>query len=124
MRNLKPDKARDLKIRSFRAAKLALKIIDLLPNKKAYWSLSDQFLRSITSVGANIIEAQAASSKKDFTNFYNHALKSANESKFWIALIMESGKIKEKSDLKNLLKEVTEISNILAVIILKLKGKR
>ncbi|MEW6163180.1 MAG: four helix bundle protein [Nitrospirota bacterium] len=40
-------------------------------------------LRSATSIGANIIEAQAASSRRDFRNFLNHALKSANETKFW-----------------------------------------
>jgi len=39
-------------------------------------------IRAIASIGANIIEAQAASSKRDFTNFLNHALKSGNEAKF------------------------------------------
>ena len=42
----------------------------------------NQLIRSLTSIGANIIEAQAGSSKKDFTNFFSYALKSANESKF------------------------------------------
>ncbi len=45
-------------------------------------SLADQLLGSATRVGANIIETQAASSRRDFGKFLEYALKSANESKF------------------------------------------
>lgn len=113
----------NLKVRAYRFAQEALRLIDELPNQKAYWSLGDQLLRSATSIGANIIEAQAASSRRDFRNFYNHALKSANETKFWLALIRDSGKIRPETP-NRLLAEAKELANILAACILTLKGKR
>lgn len=100
-----------------------IKFIDNLPKNRAADIISKQLLRSGTSIGANYIEAQAASSKKDFTNFFHHSLKSANESKFWIAILKDSGKAnKESAD--ELLKELVEISNILGSSIITLKGKR
>ena len=110
----------NLKVRAYRFAQEALRLIDELPNQKAYWSLGDQLLRSATSIGANIIEAQAASSRRDFRNFYNHALKSANETKFWLGLLRDSGKI-DKEAINPLLDETKQLANILASSILTLK---
>ena len=77
------------------------------------WSIqviAKQLLRSATSIGANIIEAQAGSTKRDFTNFFSYALKSANETKFWIGLLRDSEKSnREKAD--ELLQEVVQIAN-------------
>ena len=69
-------------------------------------------MRSGTSIGANYIEAIAASSKKDFTNFLSHALKSANESKFWLALLRDTGKGSSEI-IAGLINELQEIANIL-----------
>ena len=114
----------DIKHRAYRLALKAIKFIDSLNQKDATVQIiAKQLLRSITSIGANIIEAQSGSSKKDFTNMYNHGLKSANESKFWICLLRDSDKA-QKEAANDLLKETTEISNILAACILTLKGKR
>jgi len=44
--------------------------------------MTDQLLRSATSIGANVMEAKSASSKRDFIKFYEIALKSANEIKY------------------------------------------
>jgi four helix bundle protein len=85
--------------------------------------IARQLLRSGTSIGANVMEAQASSSKREFTNFLNHALKSANESKFWLALLKDSGKA-ERKPVDTLLTETKELANILASSILTLKGKR
>ncbi|OHA24317.1 MAG: hypothetical protein A3D50_02180, partial [Candidatus Taylorbacteria bacterium RIFCSPHIGHO2_02_FULL_44_12] len=74
-------------------------------------------------IGANIIEAQAGSSKKDFTNFFSHALKSANESKFWLGLLRDSGKA-DKQRAETLLQETKELANILGSSIVTLRGKR
>jgi four helix bundle protein len=71
----------------------------------------------------NFIEGQAASSKKDFTNFFNISLKSANESKLWLALLRDSGRVKNENTLW-LLGELNEISNIFASSILTLRGKK
>ncbi len=81
-----------------------------------------QLIRSGTSIGANIIEAQAGSSKKDFANFLNHALKSANETKYWLGLLRDSKKSPEEK-IAPLLKETTELANILGASIKTLRGK-
>lgn len=69
------------------------------------------------------MEAQSGSSRKDFANFLNHALKSANETKFWLELLRDAGK---KSDevINPVLEEAKELSNILASSILTLKKER
>jgi len=114
----------DIRARSYQFALMVIKFIDEL--NKNDWSIqvmAKQLLRSATSIGANIIEAQAGSSKRDFTNYFSYALKSANETKFWLGLLRDS----EKSDRKKadeLLQEAVQIANILGSSILTLKGKR
>lgn len=114
----------EIKQRAYLYALDVIKLLDQL-NKSdlSVRVIAQQLMRSATSIGANIIEAQASSSKREFTNFLNHSLKSANESKFWLSLLKDSGKA--KIDLTNkLLIETKEIANILASSILTLKGKR
>lgn len=82
----------------------------------------NQLIRSGTSVGANYIEAQASSSKKDFINFLHHALKSANESKFWLEILRDSKRAPE-NEINKLMDEAIQISNILGSSLLTLKGK-
>ena len=108
--------------RAFALARLVLALVDKFPNKRSAWVIADQLLRSATSIGANIIEAQAASSKKDFVNFLNHALKSANETKFWLALARDLDKELIPA-INDLLKEVDELAKILGSSISTLKGK-
>lgn len=108
--------------RAFQLARKVIKLMDELPNKRAAWVIADQLIRSITSIGANIIEAQAASSKKDFTNFLNHALKSGNESKFRLALLKDL--IPDKIGvIDELIKETDELVKILGSSVTKLRGK-
>lgn len=52
-----------------------------LPSDNVSRRLSDQLLRSGTSIIGNYIEGQSASSKKDYTNYFTTSLKSATESK-------------------------------------------
>lgn len=99
-----------------------VKFIDKLPRNSVTDVMGKQLLRSGTSILANYIEANSASSKKDFINFFTHSLKSANESKVWICLLKDTGK-GEKQELEYLLKELTEIANIIASSIITLKGK-
>jgi len=100
-----------------------IKFIDSMPKDSTCKIIGSQLLRSGTSIGANYFEARAASSKNDFTNFFNHSLKSANESKFWLEVLIESGKC-DIQNAKSLLIETSEISNIFASSILTLKGKK
>lgn len=107
--------------RSLILARNIIAFVDIFPNKRSAWVIADQLIRAATSIGANIIEAQAASSKKDFINFLNHALKSANETKFWLTLARDITPDQgEKITL--LLEEVNELAKILGSSIATLKG--
>jgi len=117
------DFKKELINRAFVFAKKVMSLTDKFPNKRSSWIITDQLIRAATSVGANIIEAQAASSKRDFINFLNHALKSGNETKFWLALARELDP-KLKEEINSLLKEVVELTKILGSSITTLKGKR
>lgn len=101
-----------------------IRFIDGVDNKnESSKVICRQLLRSGTSIGANYIEAQASSSKKDFINFFHYSLKSANESKFWLAILRDA----KKADLKEveyLIGELTEIANILGSSLLTLKNKK
>jgi len=100
-----------------------IKFIDKLPKDSVCSVMGKQLLRSGTSILANYIEANSASSKKDFINFFTYALKSANESKVWLCLLRDTGK-GDRKELDWLLKELVEMSNILASSILTLKRKK
>jgi len=113
----------DLKKRSYIYALETIKFLEDLPKDYISQTIGRQLLRSATSIGANIIEAQASSSRKDFTNFYSHSLKSANESKFWFSLLLDSHRVPADKT-KVIFEETIELSNILASSILKLKGKK
>lgn len=110
-----------------RAYKFSLNIIKLIGGfpraNVAIEVLARQLLRSSTSIGANIIEAQAASSQRDFTNFMSHALKSANETKYWLGLLRDSGSLK-KEQASLLLQEVIEIAKLLGSSVLALKQRK
>ena len=109
-----------------RTAKFGEDIIDFakkIPKNTITFPLISQLIRAGTSVGANYVEAQAASSKKDFVNFLFHSLKSANESKFWLAILRDSGKA-DKNQVNALLSELTEISNILGSSIITVRGRK
>lgn len=90
-----------------------ISFIEKLPkNDDVCRIVRDQLIRSVTSIGANYIEAIAASSRKDFTNFLSHCLKSANETKFWLALLRDTHKTKDNV-IGVYLSELKEIANIL-----------
>lgn len=110
----------------YRAYRFSIKIVRLasdLPNEKIYWVISGQLLRSVTSIGANIIEAQVASSKRDFIKFFDIALKSANETKYWLGLLRDGANY-NKDKVNNLLMETGELASILGASLLTLKNKR
>ena len=116
-------KSSDLKIRAYTFSLEIIKFVNELPSKRAFWVIGDQLLRSTTSIGANMIEAQSSSSRKEFIKFYEIALKSANETKYWLSLLKDSyPELKIQSEV--FLKETSEICNMLGSSVLTLKGKR
>jgi four helix bundle protein len=122
MQNDKENFKKEFKARVYRFILRLVKFIDKLPKDTSSQIFAKQILRSGTSIGANYIEAQASSSKKDFTNFFHHSLKSANETKFWLAILRDTDK-GEENEVNALLAELTEIANILGSSILTLKRK-
>ena len=112
----------DIRDRTYEYSKSIVGFLESLPKDYISQTLGKQLLRSATSIGANVIEAQAAPTPKDFANFYNYSLKSANESKYWIRLLGDCGKSSlEKT--RPLLQETQELSNILGSILIKMRTK-
>ncbi|MBI5152089.1 four helix bundle protein [Candidatus Peregrinibacteria bacterium] len=113
----------NLSLRSYQYSISVIKFLNNLPNERNYWVVSDQLLKSATSIGANIAEAKSASSRKDFIKFYEIALKSANETKYWLGLLKDALKISQV-EITPLLQEAEELSKILAASLLTMKGRR
>lgn len=107
----------NIRHRCFYFSKDIIEFIKQVRIEKLYFSIYDQLVRSATSIGANVVEAKAGSTKRDWKNFYLIALKSANETKYWLCLIRDTMEC-DKKRIKELIKEADEISNILATIII------
>ncbi|NRR93252.1 four helix bundle protein [Winogradskyella undariae] len=78
----------------------ALKIVELyksLTSEKREFILSKQLMRSGTSIGANIREAEFAQSNKDFIHKMSIALKEANETDYWLSILKDSNYIPNDS---------------------------
>lgn len=112
----------DIRERCYRFSLEIIKLADEITQKKSAWIIIDQLIRSATSIGANIVEAKSASSRLEFKKFYEIALKSANESKYWLGLLRDA-KLANEVKINILLGEVGEISNILAKAVMTLKKK-
>lgn len=79
-----------------------------------------QLIRSATSIGANYYEANGASSKQDFKNKIHFCKKEAQETKFWLRMIVKSNpEIRDKA--KTLWKETQELTLIFSKIISSVK---
>jgi four helix bundle protein len=113
----------DLRYRTYNFSISVIRFIGELPEKKVFWVISDQLLRSSTSIGANIVEAKASSSRKEFIRYYQIALKSAHETNYWLSLLNDATEI-NKDKLLVLIKELDEIIKMLTASILTLKNKK
>ena len=99
-----------------------IRFINKLPKSTTHEVIGKQLLRSGTSILANHVEAGSASSKKDFANFFNYSLKSANESEIWLTLLGDLS-VGNNDELNWLLRELKEISNIIARSIITIRKK-
>lgn len=84
--------------------------------------LGEQYMRSATSIGANIEEAQSAESRADFIHKYGIAQKEAREALYWLRLIERSG-IVPATLLAALLKETDELVAVITAIIVSAKQR-
>ena len=85
--------------------------------------LSKQLLRSGTSIGANVEEAQAGQSRADFISKMSIASKEARESSYWLRLLRDSGTI-DKNEVESLLADSESIINILTSIVKSSSSQR
>ena len=84
--------------------------------------LVNQIIRSATSIGANYMEANQASSKRDFTNKIRICGKESNETKHWLRMIVKANEDKE-DECKKLWKEAHELTLIFSKIFKSSKEK-
>lgn len=113
----------EFKHRLYKFTLQVVRCIDGLPKGMVSEVMGRQLLRSATSVLANYVEGQSASSRKDFVNFLNHSLKSANESRVWLALLRDTKRF-SSIPANKLLEELEEISKILAKSIITIRKKK
>lgn len=114
------DFKQQFKKRCFHFSLSCLKLAESLRGKRSNWILIDQFIRSATSIGANIVEGGNSTSKKEFINYFQISLKSASETLYWLSLLKEINvDSKEKIDI--LIQECIEIKKMISTIILNTK---
>ncbi len=105
--------------RSFHFALKIVEFSELLEDRRKY-VVAKQILKSGTSVGANVREAQNAESKADFIHKLKISAKEAEESEYWLLLCKHS---KNYPDCENLLIDIKEIQKLLTSIIASSRSK-
>ena len=99
-----------------------LKLCRSLREERTLWEVADQLARSAASIGANVSEAKGSGSLRGYKNYFEIAVKSAHETKYWFTVIAEF-EIGDNGPLKELEKELMEIIRILNASILTMKGR-
>jgi four helix bundle protein len=97
----------------------ALRVIETAKQMRASncdYVLTRQFVRAGTSIGANVEEAGAAQTKKDFITKMAVASKEARETRYWLRLLTDSGCLRS-SDGSRLITQCTELIRLLTAIV-------
>lgn len=115
------EKKNIVKEKSFVFAVEIVYLYKILTKKKEF-VLSKQLLRSGTSIGANIREAEHAQSKADFIHKLSISLKEANETEYWLDLLYET-KFLSEVEFQSIKAKVIEILKLLTSIINTSKNK-
>ena len=104
-----------VEVKSFAFAVRIVKLCRIIADRNKEYVLSKQLLRSGTSIGANISEAEKGQSKADFYAKMNIALKEANETRYWLRLLHETEYLTDK-EFDSMEKDIKEIISILVSI--------
>lgn len=113
----------DIPDRCFEFATRIVKLCQTLSEQAGvHRTLSNQLLRSGTSIGANVEEAQASQSDADFISKYSIACKETRETHYWLRLLVASNIIPQNR-LDPMIDECDQIIAILTTIIKKLRSK-
>lgn len=97
-----------------------VKLYNYLVQEKGEYVLSKQILRSGTSIGSNVAEAQDAQSKKDFVSKMSIALKETSETKYWLKVLYNGGYISEQQ-FHSVYDDTCELHKIISSIVLTTK---
>ncbi len=119
-----PAKVFDIRERSFAFSVRIVKLCKVLhKNSDVGHLVVNQLLDAGTSVGANLEEAKAGQSKRDFVHKNSIALKEAREARYWLRLIAATSEfdLKMKEEISDLSNEASEIANIVGKIIVNTK---
>jgi four helix bundle protein len=106
--------------KSFEFAIRVVNAFKYLQSEKKEFVLSKQFLRSGTSIGANVEEAIGGQSKKDFIAKISIAYKEARETNYWVKLLKATQYLEEK-EADSIVTDIEELSKILSSILLSSK---
>ena len=107
--------------RSFQFAVRIVRLCKLLRADRKEFTLSKQLLRSGTSIGANLSEAQQAQSKADFQYKVNIALKEAVETEYWLRLLYATEYLSQM-EFESIAGDCGEIARILTASVKKLRS--
>ena len=97
-----------------------IKLANLLPKTPAGFAIASQLIKAATSIGANFIEAQDASSARDFVQKLSISLREAREAIYWLRVILRAGLL--PSDLVQA--EIQECDEIIAILISSVKSSK
>lgn len=111
-----------IKTKSYAFALRVIKLYKFLSIEKKEYILSKQILRSATSIGANVEEADAGQSKRDFIAKLQISLKESKETHYWLRLLRDSDFIDENQS-ESLITDCNEIIYILTSILKSAKEK-
>lgn len=102
--------------KSFEFALKIIRLVKHIEKEEKEYVISKQLMRSGTAIGALIREAEHAESKKDFIHKMSISLKEANETRYWLDLLVES-KWTSYQDIAELQNDSLELIRILASIV-------
>lgn len=109
--------------KSFLFSVRIVKLYKYLVKEHKEYVLSKQLLRSGTSIGANVNEAQAAQSKADFIAKMSIASKEARETQYWINLLIKTDYLDSKElYVQSLLEESNELAKLVTSIVKTTQG--
>jgi four helix bundle protein len=114
---------RDIQGRAFAFAVQIVRLHRIVVQDAAGRTLGGQVLRSGTSIGANLEEANAGQSRADFIAKCSIALKEARETQYWLRLLAAS-EVATTEQIAPILAEATEIVAILTTIVKNTRGNQ
>jgi four helix bundle protein len=111
-----------------RLINLTLRVIRVgvdLEKQRVMWKIVDQLVGSAGSIGANVVEAKSSSSRREYKKYFEIALKSANETIYWLLVVKGAVRdIQVLKEVESVYEEAIEISKVLGASVLTLKNSR